>query len=249
MTKNNMIKHTFSPFRGEVGWGLLILIALILTSCSKERVITSHIEDDAAVLHADSTLRDTVRIDLSRHWSDYDTFQFQDLGSEKYSNGRFHRVGEVLLSIQNGTGDSIVSAYKEVTFYPIIRRDHIDEADQDYIILPHLGYAIREELPVTNGLVGYPRGEVYALNPAYKHFVGIPRRDVVKSAREACKDSQYKDLWRRYAMSYRRGDFLKDGMFTHFPIYYKIVLNCKDSDNKPYQRTITYTEHPLTFNP
>lgn len=246
---NDMINRTLTPSLRKVGWGLLFFIALILTSCSKGRVITSCIEDDAAVLHADSTLRDTVFIDLSRHWSDYGSFLFQDLGNEKYGNGKYHRVGEVLLSIDSGTGDSIVSAYKEVTFYPVIRRDHIDEADQDYIILPHLGYAIHEELPVSNGLVGYPHGEVYALNPAYRHFSGIPRRDVVKSAREACKDSQYKSLWRRYAMSYRRGDFLKDGMFTHFPIYYRIVLNCKDSDNKTYQRSITYTEHPMTFNP
>ncbi len=249
MTVFYTLRRTYNPFHSKVGWGILLLITLISASCTRETTMTSHIQGDIPVLHADSTLRDTVRIDLSRHWSDYDTFQFQDLGSEKYSNGRYHRVGEVLLSIQNGTRDSIVSAYKEVTFYPIIRRDHIDEADCDYIILPHLGYAIREALPVSNGLVSYPHGEVYAITPANKHFASIPRRNVVKSAREACRHSQYKELWRRYAMSYRRGDFLRDGMFTHFPIYYKIVLNCKDSDNKLYQRTITYTEHPLTFNP
>ena len=50
-------------------------------------------------------------------------------------------------------------------------------------------------------------------------------------------------------MSYRRGDFLRDGMFTHTPIYYHIVLTCKTPANTTYQRTITYTEHPLTFNP
>lgn len=249
MTVFYTLRRTYNPFHSKVGWGILLLITLISASCTRETTMTSHIQGDIPVLHADSTLRDTVRIDLSRHWSDYDTFQFQDLGSEKYSNGRYHRVGEVLLSIQNGTQDTIISAYKQVTFYPIIRRDHIDEADCDYIILPHLGYAIREALPVSNGLVSYPHGEVYAITPANKHFASIPRRNVVKSAREACRHSQYKELWRRYAMSYRRGDFLRDGMFTHFPIYYKIVLNCKDSDNKPYQRTITYTEHPLTFNP
>lgn len=249
MTVFYTLRRTYNPFHSKVGWGILLLITLISASCTRETTMTSHIQGDIPVLQADSTLRDTVRIDLSRHWSDYDTFQFQDLGSEKYSNGRYHRVGEVLLSIQNGTQDTIISAYKQVTYYPIIRRDYIDQADCDYIILPHLGYAIREALPVSNGLVSYPHGEVYAITPANKHFASIPRRNVVKSAREACRHSQYKELWRRYAMSYRRGDFLKDGMFTHFPIYYKIVLNCKDSDNKPYQRTITYTEHPVTFNP
>ena len=249
MTVFYTLRRTYNPFHSKVGWGILLLITLISASCTRETTMTSHIQGDIPVLQADSTLHDTVRIDLSRHWTDYDTFQFQDLGSEKYSNGRYHRVGEIILSIQNGTQDTIISAYKEVTFYPIIRRDYIDQADCDYIILPHLGYAIREALPVSNGLVSYPHGEVYAITPANKHFSSIPRRNVVKSAREACRHSQYKELWRRYAMSYRRGDFLKDGMFTHFPIYYKIVLNCKDSDNKPYQRTITYTEHPVTFNP
>lgn len=227
----------------------LLSLASILTSCSEGRIITSHIENGSAVLHADSTLRDTIYLDLSSHWDKYDTYAFQDMGTEKYGNGKYHRVGEVLLSIETGTEDTIVSAYKEVTFYPVIRRDFIDEADADYIVLPHLGYAIHEALPVTNGLVGYPHGEVYALNPAYRHFADIPRRDVVKSAREACRDSRYKKLWRRYAMSYRRGDFLKDGMFTHGPIYYKIILNCKNSEGKTYQRSIAYTEHPAVFKP
>ncbi len=227
----------------------LLLAACFMASCSEGRIVTSRIENGSVVLSADSTLHDTVFLDLSGHWDEYDTYAFQDLGTEKYGNGKYHRVGEVLLCINTGTTDTIVSAYKEVTFYPIIRRDYLDEAEADYIVLPHLGYAIHEALPVDKGLVGYPDGEAYTLTPVHWHFADIPRRNVVKSAKEACRDSRYKHVWRRYAMSYRRGDFLKDGMFTYFPLYYKIILNCKNADGRTYQRSIAYTEHPAVFKP